>query len=65
MPCGVSDQDIQDLCSRMLTGKRPFEDKMRAHGHSDEEIAEIYRMIDRWLMLNGITSKQSPLPNRN
>ena len=63
--CGVSEQDIQDLFSRMLAGERPFEDWMHAHGHSDEEIAEIYRMIDRWLVQKGIISKPSPLPKPN
>ena len=61
--CGVSEQDIQDLFSRMLAGERPFEDWMHAHGHSDEEIAEIYGVVDRWLMQKGIISKPSPLPN--
>ena len=60
---GVSEQDIQDLFTRMLAGERPFEDWMHAHGHSDEEIAEIYGMIDRWLMQKGIISKPPPLPN--
>jgi hypothetical protein len=27
---------------------------MHAHGHSDEEIAEVYRMVDRWLMKAGM-----------
>ena len=59
---GVSALDIQDLLSRTMAGERPFEDWMHAHGHSDEEIAEIYGVIDRWLMRNGIVSKPGPLP---
>ena len=62
---GVSELDIQDLLSRMMAGERPFEDWMHAHGHSDEEIAEIYGVIDRWLMRNGIISKPGPLPTRD
>ena len=62
---GVSDRDIQDLLSRMLAGERPFEDWMHAHGHSDEEIAETYRMVDRWLIQEGIISKPGPLPKPN
>ena len=62
---GVSEWDIRDLYSRMLAGERPFEDWMLAHGHSDEEIAEIYRMIDRWLMQEGIISRPLPLSKPN
>ena len=50
---GVSVADVEDLLGRMLAGERPFEEWMHAHGHSDEEIAEIYRMVDRWLMKTG------------
>ena len=42
-----------DLLGRMLAGERPFEDWMYARGHSAEEIAEIYRAVDRWLMKAG------------
>lgn len=49
----VSVEDVEDLLGRMLAGERPFEEWMHAHGHSDEEIAEVYRMVDRWLMKEG------------
>ena len=61
--CGVSEQDLQDLFGRMLAGERPFEDWMHAHGRSNEEIAELYATIDRWLMRKGIISEPPPLPN--
>jgi hypothetical protein len=48
--CGLSESEIQDLWSRLLAGERPFEDWMHAHGHSDDEIKAIYRVIDAWLM---------------
>ena len=51
---GVSVADVEDLLGRMLAGERPFEEWMHAHGHSDEEIAEVYRMVDRWLMKAGM-----------
>ncbi len=51
---GLSEQDFQDILSRIIAGKRPFEEWMHAHGHSDEEIEEIYRIIDQWLMQRGI-----------
>ena len=61
---GVSELDIQDLLSRMMAGERPFEDWMHAHGHSEEEIADVYGVIDRWLMRSGIISKPGPFPVR-
>ena len=61
----VSTLDIQDILRRMAAGERPIEDWMYAHGHSDEDIAEIYGLIDRWLMRKGIISKPGPLPTRN
>ena len=61
----VSEQDLEDLLNRMLVGERPFEDWMHAHEHSDEEVAEIYRVIDRWLLQKGIIPKPSPLQDPN
>jgi len=52
--CGFTESDLEDLWRRMLAGERPFEDWMHAHGRSDEEIAEVYRRIDEWLMQRGI-----------
>jgi hypothetical protein len=52
--CGLSELETEDLWRRILAGERPFEDWMHAHGRSDEEIAEIYRLIDQWLMQRGI-----------
>ena len=51
----VSASEVEDLLGRMLAGERPFEDWMYAHGRSREEIAEIYRTVDRWLMKAGIS----------
>ena len=31
---------------------------MHAHGRSDEEIAEIYKLIDEWLMQKGIIPRR-------
>ena len=38
---------------------------MHAHGRSDEEIAEIYRLIDEWLMQKGIISPPPSAPGLN
>ena len=57
---GVSETDVQDLLDRMLAGERPFEDWMHAHGHSDEEISEIYELIDDWLLQKGIIPARPP-----
>lgn len=50
----MSDVNVQDILSRIIAGERPFEDWMYAHGHSDEDIAAIYNVIDQWLMQRGI-----------
>ena len=63
--CGLSATDVQELLGRMLAGERPFEEWMHAHGRSDEEIAEIYRLIDQWLMKEGVIPSAAPFPNRN
>ncbi len=52
--CGLSELQFEDLLNRILAGERPFEDWMHAHSHSDKEIAEVYRLIDQWLMQKGI-----------
>lgn len=44
--CGFTEGQFEDLVSRILAGERPFEDWMHEHGHTDEEIAEVYRVID-------------------
>ena len=62
---GVSETDFRDLLSRMIAGERPFEDWMHAHGRSDEEIAEIYKLIDEWLMQKGVIPPPPPTPGLN
>jgi hypothetical protein len=52
--CDVTELEVEDLWHRILSGERPFEDWMHTHGRSDEEIAEVYRLIDEWLMKRGI-----------
>lgn len=62
---GLSAPDVQDLLERMLAGERPFEEWMHAHGHSAQEIEEVYRLVDRWLMKEGVIPSPPPFPNRN
>ncbi len=54
LECGFSEVDIEDLINRIMTGERPFEDWMYAHGYSDEDIKKVYTIIDNWLMEQGI-----------
>ena len=61
----VSRADVQECLDRMMKGERPFEEWMYAHGRSDEEIAELYGVIDRWLMQHGIIEKPGPIPQRH
>lgn len=55
---GMSETDVRDLFGRMLAVERPFEVWMHEHGRSDEEVAEIYTMIDNWLVQKGIISRR-------
>lgn len=63
--CGLSGVQFEDLLTRILAGERPFEDWMHAHGHSDEEIAEVYGKIDDWLIQKGIIPPSSPDSSSN
>ena len=63
--CDVSETDVRDLLSRMMAGERPFEDWMHAHGRSDEEIREVYKAVDEWLMQKGIISQRPSAPRLN
>jgi hypothetical protein len=51
---GFSESQLADLLYRILAGERPFEDWMRTHGHSDQDIADTYRLIDQWLVEHGL-----------
>jgi hypothetical protein len=63
--CGFSETEIHDLLQRMVRGERPFDEWMRTHGRSDKEIAEVYSIIDRWLIHRGIIAPPPPSPNLN
>jgi hypothetical protein len=51
---GFSKSALVDLLNRILAGEQPFEDWMRAQGHSDQDIAETYQIVDRWLIERGL-----------
>lgn len=63
--CGISGAQFEDMLNRMLAGERPFEDWMHGHGRSDQEIAEIYGLIDRWLMQRGTIPRPPSDPSSN
>jgi hypothetical protein len=63
--CGFTELQFEDLLSRILAGERPFEDWMHAQGRSDEEIAEVYHLIDQWLMQQGIIPPPPSDPSLN
>ena len=52
----VIELNFEDLLNRILAGERPFEGWMYTYGHSDEEIAEICRVIDQRLIQQGVVS---------
>lgn len=58
--CGFSEAEFDDFLDRLARGERPFEEWMYAHGHSEEDVAKIYRVIDTWLLQVGITPPPFP-----
>ena len=46
----LSEREFEQSLQSILSGENPFEDWMRAHKHSDEEIATFYQVIDNWLI---------------
>ena len=61
---GLSVADVEDALRRIERGERPFEEWMYAHGHTYEEVIEIYKSIDKWLVEHGIVEAPGPLPPR-
>ena len=61
----VSAAQFQDMLNRILAGERPFEDWMYAHGRSEEDVAEIYRLIDEWLARKGLIPPPRAVPRLN
>ena len=57
---GISLEDMGDMLTRMQAGERPFEDWMRAHGHSDDDIAHVYKLIDDFLVERGVLEFPPP-----
>ena len=46
----LSEREFEQSLQSILAGENPFEDWMRAHNHSDKEIAMFYQVIDNWLI---------------
>ena len=46
----LSEREFEQALQLILAGGNPFEDWMRAHNHSDDEIEAVYRIIDDWLV---------------
>ena len=45
----LSEQEFEQALQLILSGGNPFEEWMRAHNRSDDEIEAVYRAIDNWL----------------
>ncbi len=61
----LAEGDIHNLVRRMLAGERPFEDWMYAHGHSRKDVAEVYEVVDQYLIEHKIIPPPPFDPNRN
>lgn len=46
----LSERDFEQAIQLILAGGNPFEDWMRAHNRSNDEIEAVYRAIDDWLV---------------
>ncbi len=62
--CDLTKARFDDSLNRLLAGEKPFAEWMSAHGHSDEEIAALNRIIDEWLTERRIVGALPPLPTR-
>lgn len=50
LPAGFpTELDVADCLARLAAGERPFEEWMRRNGRSEEDIAVVYALVDRWL----------------
>lgn len=54
--------DLEDALRRIALGERPFEEWMYSHGHSYQDVIEVYEAIDRWLVDSGTVTVPGPLP---
>ena len=59
---GLSVRDVEDALRRIAQGERPFEEWMYAHGHTYQDVIDVYKSIDKWLVENGIIHSPGPLP---
>ena len=59
---GLSVADVDDALRRIALGERPFEEWMYAHGYTYEQVIEVYKSIDKWLVEHGIVDSPGPLP---
>lgn len=51
---GLSELQFEHLVNRLRMGENPFEEWMREQGRPEIEIMVLYRLIDDWLVKNGL-----------
>ena len=51
---GLSELQFETFVDRIRTGENPFEEWMLEQGRPEIEIMAVYRLIDDWLMKNGL-----------
>ena len=59
---GLSVGDLEDALRHIALGERPFEEWMYAHGHNYQDVIEVYKSIDNWLVESGTLPAPGPLP---
>jgi hypothetical protein len=59
--CGLTDTEFETLWQQISAGENLFETWMLAHGYSHATIDQLYQIIDRWLIKEGLRSPNSPI----
>jgi hypothetical protein len=62
---GISGAEFDAIWKQILTGANPFETWMLANGYSQEQIDQIYQIIDRWLVKTELGFPVHPEGNLN
>ena len=57
---GISESEFDAILQHIEDGVNPLETWMLANGYSQEIIDQIYRIIDRWLVVNGLSFPAPP-----
>jgi hypothetical protein len=58
--CGISESEFDKMWQQVLSGANPFATWMLANGYTNEQIDQIYQIIDRWLVKTELNFPTNP-----